>query len=77
MPYADPARKTQWDKAHRAERLESVKLATEWADEQIQSLKEMGVKHTAAQWKELRSEFRRSYMKEPIPKDARKAHWDH
>ena len=75
MPYADPARKRAWDKKHRPERFARIKEATEWADEQVNTLKEMGTKHTAVQWRELRSEFRRSYLKNPIPKDAWKKHW--
>jgi hypothetical protein len=78
MPYADPARKKAWDKARpdRVARLGPSKEATAWADEQIRSMKEMGIEHTASQWKELRSEFRRSYLNLPIPKDAWKAHWE-
>lgn len=75
MPYADPARKRAWDKKNRPERLEGVKQATEWAEEQIRSMKEMGIEHTAEQWEELQSEFRRAYLKLPVPKDAWKAHW--
>ena len=38
MPYKDPARKTEWDHSHRPEKLERIRDAARWADEQLRIL---------------------------------------
>ena len=38
MPYSDKSKKTLWDATHRADKLERLKKAARWADEQIRVL---------------------------------------
>ena len=61
-PYADPARKREWDRDHRRSRFYAVSEATAFADFQMAVLKSLGVVHTREEWAVLRSELRRGRL---------------
>ena len=63
MPYKNPDDKLRWEKENRAEEHAIFLDATKWANNQIKTLKEIGVSHTSEEWKKLFHDLAKSKLK--------------
>ena len=60
MPYADPAKKRDWENTHRHAERERFKAAARWADTQIEVLDSISPRQESR--RELRTALIRQYL---------------